>query len=315
MVTGGAGFIGSHLVDGLLNAGTEHVTVVDTFFLGSEANLRTAGRRSTGTLSIYREDAGDHVLMSEILDIEKPEVVFNLATKALLYSFLNPSGACQVNLSIALTLCELLRKGASTAWCTCPVPRSTAPRAMCRWTRITRCWPRPPTRPGRRQRISPWHRTFGCSIWTWSRSVPSTTTGHARTKGCSAAVVPLTIKRILANEQPVVEGDGTQTRDLIYVEDTVRALVAAATTPEARGLTMNVASGIETRIGDLVERICKVMGWTGGIRTDDRRRADVHRHMADVALASAMLGELSTTSLDEGLERTVDWYRRQGSEA
>lgn len=315
LVTGGAGFIGSHLVDGLLNAGTEHVTVVDTFFLGSEANLRTAGRRSTGTLSIYREDAGDHVLMSEILDIEKPEVVFNLATKALLYSFLNPSGACQVNLSIALTLCELLRKGrfdrlvhvsSSEVYGTARyVPMDEDHPLLAETTYAA-------GKAAADLAVASYVRMFDLDVVTVR---PFNNYGPRQNEGLFAAVVPLTIKRILANEQPVVEGDGTQTRDLIYVEDTVRALIAAATTPEARGLTMNVASGIETRIGDLVERICKVMGWTGGIRTDDRRRADVHRHMADVALASAMLGELSTTSLDEGLERTVDWYRRQGSEA
>lgn len=87
LVTGGAGFIGSHLVDALLDGGCERVAVVDTFFLGSESNLHGADSEHPGALEVYREDAGDLVLMSEIIERENPDVVFNLATKALLYSF------------------------------------------------------------------------------------------------------------------------------------------------------------------------------------------------------------------------------------
>src|SRR4051794_7077276 len=110
-VLGGAGFIGSHLVDALLDRDAEHVAIVDTFFLGSERNLEASVAKHGDRLSIYREDAGDFAAMGEILRREEPEIVFNLATKALLYSFFNPVGACRVNLDIALSLAEHLRLG------------------------------------------------------------------------------------------------------------------------------------------------------------------------------------------------------------
>ena len=94
VVTGGAGFIGSHLVDALLARGAARVAVVDVFFLGKDENLAGARRRSMASAS--RSTAMTRptcITMSAVLDIEKPDVVFNLATKALIYSFFNPAGA------------------------------------------------------------------------------------------------------------------------------------------------------------------------------------------------------------------------------
>ena len=102
VVTGGAGFIGSHLVAALLAAGAARVAVVDTFFLGKERNLDQARAEAGERLMVYREDAGDTGAMAALCAAERPDIVFNLATKALLYSFFNPAGACKVNLDIAL---------------------------------------------------------------------------------------------------------------------------------------------------------------------------------------------------------------------
>lgn len=314
LVTGGAGFIGSHLVDALLDAGTEHVTVVDTFFLGSEDNLRSAAERHPGAVQVYREDAGDPVLMSEIMDIEHPETVFNLATKALLYSFLNPSGACQVNLSIALTLCELLRKerferlvhvSSSEVYGTARyVPMDEEHPLLAETTYAA-------GKAAADLAVASYIRMFDLDVVTVR---PFNNYGPRQNEGLFAAVVPLTISRILAEEQPVLEGDGHQTRDLIYVADTVRSLIDAATTPGARGETLNIASGRETTIRHVVERISDLMGWTGGIRTDERRHADVQRHLADVSRAERLIGPLSVTPLEDGLQQTISWYEAQGSD-
>ena len=102
LVTGGAGFIGSHLVDRLLRRGAS-VVVVDNFFLGKRENLADA-QAGGGRLTVVNEDACDLPAMREILERHRVQDVFNLATKALEYSFDNPRGAFEVNTSIALTL-------------------------------------------------------------------------------------------------------------------------------------------------------------------------------------------------------------------
>lgn len=85
VVTGGAGFIGSHLVDALLAAGAERVGVVDNFFLGKEENLADANCQFGERVRVYREDAAEATAIGAVLDAKKPDVVYNLATKALLY--------------------------------------------------------------------------------------------------------------------------------------------------------------------------------------------------------------------------------------
>ena len=97
LVTGGAGFIGSHLVDSLLAVGAERIAVVDNFFLGKESNLIQATENYKDKVKVYREDAADFTSMEAVCNAEKPDVVFNLATKALLYSFFNPPGAYRIN--------------------------------------------------------------------------------------------------------------------------------------------------------------------------------------------------------------------------
>ena len=111
LVTGGAGFIGSHLIDQLIRQDAEKIVVVDNFFLGSVDNLKSAMESFGNRLVVYREDASDYTAMENIFLRENIDVVYNLATKALPYSFIHPEGAYITNVNIANVLASLLRKG------------------------------------------------------------------------------------------------------------------------------------------------------------------------------------------------------------
>jgi UDP-glucose 4-epimerase len=106
----------------------------------------------------------------------------------------------------------------------------------------------------------------------------------------------------------VIEGDGLQTRDFIYVQDTVGAILALATMDAARGQTLNVGSGREVAITEVVEAICDIAGYSGEIVHAPARIADVRRHRADVTRAEALLGPVAPTGLRDGLERTYGWH-------
>ena len=106
LVTGGAGFIGSHLCDGLLEKGAGKVVCVDNLFLGKMENMEEALKHEN--FVFYRDDARNFGVLQAIIEKEKIEVVYNMATIALNYSFFNPFDAYMVNVEIANTLLELL---------------------------------------------------------------------------------------------------------------------------------------------------------------------------------------------------------------
>lgn len=308
VVTGGAGFIGSHLVDALLASGAESVAVVDTFFLGREENLDDARARHGDALTVYREDAGDVGAMTAICRAERPDVAFNLATKALLYSFFNPVGAFDVNVSIAGALAELMRQGAlpklvhvstSEVYGTAQQISMSEDHPLLAETSYAA------GKAAADLLFMSYVNMYGLDIVT---ARPFNNFGPRQNDAAFAAVVPLTIKRLLAGEAPVIEGDGLQTRYFIYVQDTVAAIVALAARDDVAGRTLNVGSGREVAIGEIVEMICEIAGYTGDLAHAPARVADVRRHRADVSRAEALLGPLVRTDLREGLERTYAWH-------
>jgi UDP-glucose 4-epimerase len=308
LVTGGAGFIGSHLVDALLDTGAEAVAVVDTFFLGREENLAAARERHGDALTVYREDAGDLGAMTAICRAERPDVAFNLATKALLYSFFNPIGAFQVNVSIAAALAELLRTGALPKLVhlsSSEVYGSAQQISMDESHPLLAETSYAAGKAAADLLLMSYVNMYELDVVTVR---PFNNYGPRQNDGSFAAIVPLTIKRLLDGAPPVIEGDGLQTRDFIYVDDTVAAILALATSDAAGGRTLNVGSGREVEIREVVDAICGVAGYTGEIVHAPARVADVRRHRADVTAVEALLGPVARTPLREGLERTYSWH-------
>jgi len=309
LVTGGAGFIGSHLVDALLDGGAESVAVVDTFFLGREENLAAARDRHGDALTVYRDDAGDLGAMTAVCRAERPDVAFNLATKALLYSFFNPVGAFQVNVAIAAALAELLRHKAlaklvhmssSEVYGTAQQISMGEDHPLLAETSYAA------GKAAGDLLLTSYVNMYDLDVVTVR---PFNNYGPRQNDGAFAAIVPLTIKRLLEGEAPVIEGDGRQTRDFVYVHDTVAATLALATNDAARGRTLNVGSGREVAIREVVETLCEIAGYSGEIVEAPARPADVRRHRADVTQAEALLGPIARTALREGLERTYSWHR------
>ncbi len=313
VVTGGAGFIGSHLVDALLDGGAARVAVVDNLFLGSPDNL--AHVVDDERFVLYREDAGEADAIRAVIEREQPDVVFNLATKALLYSFFNPAGACRVNLDIALALCELQRQAAfgklvyvssSEVYGTArAVPMDENHPLLAETTYAA-------GKAAADLAVASYVRMFGIDAITVR---PFNNYGPRQNAGTFAAVIPVTVNRVLAGLPPIVSGDGSQTRDFIFVGDTVDAILRVAALDGESGAVLNVASGAETEIGELVRRVAALAGWDGDVEHQPERAADVHRHWADVTAAEALIGPVARTGLDDGLAFTVDWYKQRAGQS
>jgi len=314
VVTGGAGFIGSHLVDELLAKGAARVAVVDSFFLGKDENLEDAVKKHGDRLQVYRDDASDLLLMGAVLDAEKPDTIFNMATKALAYSFFNPAGALNVNVNLALTCLELLRKGAygrlihvssSEVYGSAQTVSMDEAHPLLAETTYAA------GKAAADLAVRSYVRMFGSEAIIVR---PFNNYGLRQNTQTYGAVIPLTVRRILSGGRPIIEGTGEQTRDFIYVLDTVDAILRLATADLPKGTEVNVGSGHETTIGGLIETICKVMDYKGEIDRRPERSADVRRHCANVTKAEGLIGKCEKTTLEQGLNDTIAWYRTRFQE-
>ena len=239
LVTGGAGFIGSHLCDELLICGASKVVCVDNFFLGKMENLKNALRHNRFVL--YRDDARQFGVMQSIIEKEQIEVVFNMATIALNYSFFNPFDAYMVNVEIANTLLELIKIG---AYKTLIHTSSSEAYGTAQYSPMDENHPTDPTTPYAAGKaaadlmVHSFSKVLGLDI---SIIRPFNNYGpRQNAEGPLAGIIPVTAKRIKNGGRPVINGDGEQTRDFIYVKDTVRALVAAYENEDSKGIAVGI---------------------------------------------------------------------------
>lgn len=124
-----------------------------------------------------------------------------------------------------------------------------------------------------------------------------------------SAVIPLFITRCLRGEQPVIYGDGTQSRDFTYVENNVRANVLASTAAEAPGKVMNIACGHSYSLLDLLQEINSILGTSIEPKFSEPRKGDVKHSLADISRARQSIGYDVTVDFHEGLRRTVEYYQ------
>jgi UDP-glucose 4-epimerase len=305
LVTGGGGFIGSHLVDSLLAEGAAHVAVIDNMFLGSEDNLADA--QATGRLSFYKDDAELTSSLDYIFQRHPIDVVFNCATKALNYSFMNPANAFGTNVTVALNLLELQRRGAFKTLChfsTSEVYGSAVYEPM------DEKHPRNPTttyaagKAAADLAVESFVQMFGLDAFIVR---PFNNYGPRQNhKGLLAGVIPITTWRILNNGAPEIHGDGRQSRDFIHVRDTVDAVVKLFRVLPG-GESVNISTDNQVTIGDLVTRIAAILGYQGEILRKPARAADVMCHNASNQKVRSLI-DYSLTDFDIGLRETLDWY-------
>jgi UDP-glucose 4-epimerase len=305
-VTGGAGFIGSHLVDQLLAAGNE-VTVIDDLSTGSRDNL-----------AAHAANPRLHLVVASILDrraleqaLEGMAYVFHLATRNVRLSLRQPSLVHEVNVDGTY---NVLRAAAG-----CRVRRllycssSEVYGSAVQVPLPEQCEFRPQTIYGASKLAGEYYaQVFHRCGWLETVIArPHNTYGpRAHYAADRGELIPRFIVRALAGMPPLVFGDGAQTRDFTYVTETALYIAALMAAEPAGGGTFNVCRGEEVTIKEIALRVARLAGLDCAPRFLPPRPHDVRRLLGDPSLLRRTLGGSPSIGIDEGLERTLEWYRR-----
>lgn len=307
MVTGGAGFIGSTLVDRLLADGHD-VDVVDDLSSGSLANLADARRRQPRRLTFHRLDLRSPGLV-ELIASRRPEVILHLGAQMdVRVSVARPLFDAEVNILGSLNVCE----GALAAGTRKVVFAGSGGTLYGEPEEL-------PVREGHPQHpLSPYgvsKKAVGDYLHYYRevQGLDSTVLALANVYGPrqdphgEAGVVAIFAGKLLAGERATVFGDGTQTRDFVYVDDVVDAFVRAM--DAGGGLTLNVGTGVETSVQSLYDAMARLAGFAEPPRYAPARTGELARSALDPGRAATHLGWKPQVDMDTGLARTLAWFR------
>jgi UDP-glucose 4-epimerase len=292
VVTGGAGFIGSHVVDTLLDRGDD-VAVVDSFATGSRENLRD---EATLIERDIREDLRDAVAGAE--------VVFHLAAQADVgTSVERPEYDAEVNVLGTLRVLEAARAaGAHVVFSSTggAVYGETA-RPAREDDPLTPLAPYGASKLAGEQYLATWNRLHGTGHVTLRFA---NVYGPRQLPKLEGGVIAIFMNRIAAGEPVTIFGDGEQTRDFVYVADVVAAMLAAA---KHRGGVFNVGTGIETSVNRLYAVMQEITGTDADPEYAPARLGDLLRSSVDVTRAERELGWRPEGTLEAGLAETWAW--------
>jgi UDP-N-acetylglucosamine/UDP-N-acetyl-alpha-D-glucosaminouronate 4-epimerase len=305
LVTGGAGFIGSHIATALVERG-DRVRVLDNLSTGHSKNLAHLGDR----VDFIAGDLVDRVVVEQALD--GVEVVFHEAALASVprsvVAPLDTNAACvtgTVNLLDAARLCGVRRVvygGSSSAYGDQPTPAKHEGLLPC------------PVSPYAAAKLA---GEFYCQAFTATYGLETVTIRYFNVFGPRqdpkseyAAVIPKFIAEILAGRRPTIFGDGRQSRDFTYIDNIVHGNLLAADAPAAVGKTINVACGQQFNLLELLDGINKALGTKVEPIFEPPRAGDVRDSLADITLARKLLTYEPVVGFDEGLRRTIDYYRK-----
>lgn len=300
LVTGGAGFIGSHLVDRLMLEGYE-VVIVDNLSTGKRKNLNRDAR-------FYKMDVQSRGI-ERVFRKERPSLVMHLAAQMdVRRSVADPIFDAQVNILGTVNLLEQAVKHGARK-----VVFASSGGAIYGEQEVFPAPESHPTRP-----LSPYGISklagehylyyYHCASGIQYVSLRySNVYGPRQDPEGEAGVVAIFARKMLADEQPIINGNGRQTRDFVYVEDVVEANLAAMG-KDVHGV-INVGTGVETSVNDLFRTLQDLTGSTCKEIHGPAKKGEQARSVIDATRLRQELGWEPKTSFREGLARTVDYFK------
>jgi UDP-glucose 4-epimerase len=304
LVTGGAGFIGSHVVDAYVAAGHD-VAILDNFSTGSEANLNPAAE-------VHRIDVRDRAEVDRAIASFRPEVVNHHAAQSEVpKSVADPGYDAHVNIVGGLHVLKAcadhgVRKVifSSTGGAlygepdVVPTDEDHPLRPLSPYGTSKVCF---------EQYLGTFHRTFGLSytVLRYANIYGPRQDFHAE----EGRVIAIFASRMLEGRPATIDGDGGQSRDMLHVGDVATANLAAL--ERGAGGTFHISTGIAVTISDLFRKLALLTDYKLPPQSGPARKGDVYRIALDNSRAQRELGWGPRVSLEEGLSLTVDYFREQ----
>ena len=305
LVTGGAGFVGSNLVERAVREGAR-VTVLDDLFTGTRDNI------NPGTeYEFVQGSVTDIKLVSKL--VKENDYVAHMAARNIIISTKNPRNDYEVNIGGTLNVLMAAKEhGIERIVYTSSASVYGNPRII------------PIIEEEAPHTFSPYSvsKLAGenyCRAFYESYDVPATAVRYSNVFGPKqdpsnpyCGVVSKFMEAIDQGKAPQIHGDGQQTRDFTYVDDAVDATLVAMLSPKSEGMVFNLGTGIESRITDIVEILAHLMGKEVTPEHIDRRDIDnIRRRVLSIELIRTRLRWQPQVHLAEGLRRTVEWYYRK----
>ncbi len=299
LVTGGAGFIGSHIVEALLNRG-DSVRVLDNFSSGRRENLKDL----KGDLEVLDGDLRDADLVKA--SVKNIDLVFHLAALVSVPQSMTDPGTCfAINVGGTVALMDAARLAGVRRMV---ISSSTAVYGD---TDVFPTTEETSLRPLSPYALSKQVNELYASLYTHTLGLPVTALRYFNVYGPRqrpdsdyAAAIPIFLSHLVAGQPIVIFGDGRQSRDFIFIKDVVRANLMAAES-NTGGQVFNICSGLETNLLDLLEELSTISPHQPEVRFEPPRRGDIYRSVGSPDRAAAEFGFRAQTSLADGLAQTM----------
>jgi UDP-glucose 4-epimerase len=310
VITGGAGFIGSHIAEALVQDHHEVVIVdnLDDYYSPALKQRNLDCVRAKGDVDFVRGDVTDLGLIQNVIDDTVDYVFHEAAQAGVRISVEDPFKPNNVNV---LGTLNVLKASLDAGVKRVINASSSSVYGKVRYLPFDEAHPTMPVSPYGVSKLAAEHY---CRVFYEVYGLPTVSLRYFTVYGPRMRpdlAISIFTRKMLANEPITVFGDGEQTRDFTYIDDIVRVNRRLLETDAADGYVMNVGGGHRITMNDLIAHLREIIGSASEVVYADRQKGDAEHTLADVGLAGELVGYRPEVSIREGLGRFVEWYRSE----